>query len=392
MAGPWDVTLHTPVLVYRGTREEHITRPNLAVLDGAIVAIFQTTFDTSATPRDHKDIFATTDGGRTWRRAARGIDIGSYSLISLPDGRAVVMPYDSIRADKTFTAVTGPRNTLRWSHDGLRITTDTSTVSYPAPLMAFLPEPIRDDAGKIMYLEDDIVPPDKPISCLWGTIQALPDGRWVAPAYHCYASDPRAADSPAPEMRRMARFTAELFVSSDEGRTWSWLSRIATPRDMPDRCLEGASETHLFQLGTRWRAPIRSSGLKGHFQPMYYADSTDQGRTWSRPAVFPGVDMIMDPRGLVMGDLTVLSAGRPKIAMFLAAGDSLDFHKIDLNEHHNAYLPRLRTTGHTDVVALGPRSLLFVYDYIPDSWRWPGSPFTAPDAIYTVRVDIESSP
>ena len=85
----------------------------------------------------------------------------------------------------------------------------------------------------------------------------------------------------------------------------------------------------------------------------------------------------------------MLTAGRPKIDMYLAEGDGLKFHKLDLTAHHNAYLPRLRTTGHTDVVALGPRSLLFVYDSTPDSWRWPGTPFTAPDAICAVRVDIE---
>ena len=86
--------------------------------------------------------------------------------------------------------------------------------------------------------------------------------------------------------------------------------------------------------------------------------------------------------------LTVLTAGRPKIDMYLAEGSRLEFHKLDLNAHHNTYFPRLRTTGHTDVVSLGPRSLLFVYDSIPDSWRWPGTPFTAPDAIYALRVDI----
>jgi hypothetical protein len=36
-----------------------------------------------------------------------------------------------------------------------------------------------------------------------------------------------------------------------------------------------------------------------------------------------------------------------------------------------------------------PASLLVVYDYIPDSLAWPGSPFTAPDAFYAVRIDID---
>lgn len=388
-AGPWRVTLHPPVLVYEGTREEHITRPNLCVLDGAIAAIFQTTFDTSATLRDSKDISLSTDGGHTWRCAASHVDIGSYSLFSKPDGEVVVMPYDSIRFGQDRCSLTGPRTTLRFTNGKLQIAADRTTARFPAPLKGFLAEPIKDANGKPLYLENDIPPSDKPITAFWGTIQQLEDGRWIVPAYGSYESDPHATDSPAPEMRRMARFTTELLMSADEGRSWSWYSRIATPADVPDSCVEGPSEVQLFRFDNHWRAIFRTSALKNFFQPMYSADSCDAGKTWTKPQVLPNVEMIMDPRGLMLPHgVTVLTAGRPKIDMYLAERDSLHFHKLDLTVHHNAYFPRLRTTGHTDVVPLGPRSLLFVYDSIPDSWRWPDTPFTAPDAIYTVRVDI----
>jgi hypothetical protein len=389
-AGPRRVRLHPPVLVYEGTREEHITRPNLCVLDGAIAVIFQTTFDTSATPRDRKDIRVSTDHGATWRVAARAVDIGSYSLFSKADGEAVVMPYDSIRFGADRRSLTGPRTTLRWIDGKLRIAQDTTVARFPAPLKGFLLEPIKDAHGKPLYLEDDLPPSDKPITAFWGTIQRLEDGRWIAPAYGCYETDPHATDSPAPEMRRMARFTTELLVSEDEGRSWEWHARIATPGDVPAECVEGPSEVQLYRFGHHWRAIFRVSALKNFFQPMRYADSFDSGKTWTKPRVLPGVEMIMDPRGLMLSDdITVLTAGRPKMDMCLAAGDSLEFHKLNLTAHHNACLPRLRTTGHTDVVPVGPRSLLFVYDSIPDGWRWPGTPFTAPDAIYTVLVDIE---
>ena len=389
-AGPWRVTLHPPVLVYQGTREEHITRPNLCLLNGAVAAIFQTTFDTNATPRDCKDIWISTDGGRSWRVGARRVDVGSYSLFSKPNGEAVVMPYDSIRLGPDRCSLTGPRTTLSM-HDGtLHIAADKTVARFPEPLMTFFPEPLKDAEGKPLYLENDIPPSDKPITSFWGTIQTLPDGRWLAPMYGCYASDPYKRNSPVPEMRRIARFTSDLFVSSDEGRTWLWFSRVATGRDIPAECAEGACETHVFQFADRWRAVLRTSALKNYFQPMRYAESFDEGKSWTKPQVLPGIEMIMDPRGLILPNgITALTAGRPKIDMYLAEGASLDFHKLDLNAHHNAYLGRLRTTGHTDVVPLGPKSLLFVYDYIPDSWRWPGSPFTAPDAIYTVRIDIE---
>lgn len=388
--GPWRVTVHPPVLVYEGSREEHITRPNLCTLDGAIAVIFQTTFDTSATPRDRKDIWLTRDGGATWQPGARHVDVGSYALFSKPNGEAVVMPFDSIRFGADRACFTGPRTTLSMRNGSLHIEADTTVARFPAPLMTFLPEPILDGKGKPLYLEDDIPPPDKPITCFWGTIQQLPDGRWLVPTYSCYESDTRATRSPAPEMRRMARFTNDLLVSDDEGRTWSWYARIATPADVPEGCIEGPTEVQLYRFPKFWRVIFRVSALKNFFQPMRYAESVDEGKTWTKPHVLPNVDMVMDPRGLMLpGDVIVLTAGRPKIDMYLAAGDSLQFHKLDLTAHHHAYLPCLRTTGHTDVVALGPRSLLFVYDSIPDSWRWPGTPFTAPDAIYAVRVDIE---
>src|ERR1041384_5118200 len=124
-AGPWRVMLHPPVLVYEGTREEHITRANLCRLDGAVAMICQTTFDTSATLCDRKDIFISTDNGASWRVAARPVDIGSYSLISKPNGEAVVMPYDSIRFKDDRSTFTGPRNTLSMRNGSLHISTDT---------------------------------------------------------------------------------------------------------------------------------------------------------------------------------------------------------------------------------------------------------------------------
>jgi len=387
-AGPWRVALHAPRLVFRGDEQSHITRPNLCSLSGALVAIYQTTFDTSATPHDDRQISVSTDGGVTWRVAARNVDIGSFAM-SCNGKEAVVMPYDSLRFGADLTQITGPRVAMRWRDGKLQLSRDETVARFPGELMTFLPEPIMGDDGKPLYLADDLPPADKPITSFWGNIQTLSDGRWIAPAYGCYADDPRAVDSPAPEMRRMARFTTELLVSDDRGRTWDWHGRIATPADVPDTCVEGPSEVQLFFFDDCWRAVFRTSALKGFFAPLYVAESKDGGRNWSTPRVLKNVSMIMDPRGLQLpGGITVLSAGRPKLDMYLADGDSEASHALDLTAHHESFFGHLRTTGHTDVVALGPRKLMLIYDSIPDSWRWPGSVFTAPDAIYCVQIDI----
>jgi hypothetical protein len=389
-AGPWDVTLHEPVMIYQGTRTEHITRPNLAFAGDAILAIFQTTFDTNSTPHDRKDVWVTLDGGQTWKEAARGAEVGSYALYSAPGRDAVVLGYDSLRFGKTRKELTGPRTELSWKGGRLGVKQGVTKASFPEGLKGFVIEPIKGEDGKPLYLENDLPPADKPITAFWGMVQLMPDGRWIVPAYGCYESEPVAHDSPSPDMRRMARFSTHLMVSSDEGRTWEYYATIATPRDVSRDCVEGPSEVQLFFHPGVWRAVFRVSALKGLFQPMHYSESFDQGKTWTKPAVMPGVDMIMDPRGWQLDSgVTVLSAGRPKVGLFLAQGGELDFHKVDMTAHHQAYLPKLRTTGHTDVVPLGPKSFLFIYDYIPDSWRWPNSVFTSPDAIFCVKVELE---
>ncbi len=389
-AGPWRVKLSPPVMIYQGTPAEHITRPNLAFAGDAILAIFQTTFDTSSTVHDRKDVWVTLDGGETWKLAAQGAEVGSYSLHSAPGGQAVVLPYDSLRFGKDRCEMTGPRVTLTWEGGKLKVAHDVSRARFPEALKGFVIEPIKGADGKPLYLENDIPPENKPITSFWGTVQVLEDGRWIVPAYGCYESEPVAHDSPSPDMRRMARYSTHLMVSGDEGRTWEYYSTIATPRDVSRDCVEGPSEVQLFFHPGLWRAVFRVSALKGLFQPMHYAESRDEGKTWTKPAVLPGVDMIMDPRGWQLeSGVTVLSAGRPKVGLFLAQGGELDFHKVDMTAHHQAYLPKLRTTGHTDVVPLGPRSFLFIYDYIPDSWRWPTTVFTAPDAIFCVKVELE---
>lgn len=387
--GPWHVRLHPPVCVYRGTRSEHVTRPNICQVGDALAVIYQTTFDTSATPHDERDISISHDAGRTWAKAAHGVDIGSFAILREVGADPIVLPYDSIRFGDTDHTLAGPRVVLHAGVDGLQMQRDRATLYAPAALKGFIAEPIVGDDGRPLYLADDLPPSDKPITAFWGTGQRLPDGRWIIPAYGCYAADPYARHSPAPEMRRLARFTTELYTSADDGRTWQWYSRIATPDAVPDACVEGPSEVHLFRYPSRWRAVFRTSALKGHFQPMRYADSVDAGRTWGPPRILPDVGMLMDPRGLILADgSTVLVAGRPKVDLYLAEGDEPAFLAVGLTQHHAACIGRLRTTGHTDIVELGPGRLLVVYDEIPDSWRWPGSPFTAPDAIWAVELEI----
>jgi len=395
-AGPWRVTLHTPVLVYRGTEHEHMTRPNLCHLNEGVGIIMQTTFDSQATAKDHRHIALSSDGGESWQMAAHDVDIGSYSIFSQPGGEAVVMPYDSVRYRDDRNSFGGTRTTLSVVNGQLQIDHDRAIAHMPFELMAFWDD--RPTSG------ESVAPSNKPIACFWGTIHKLGDGRWLCPGYATLADEPRTPDDhPETPMHGMGKYTAYLLVSTDKGRTWQWHCTVATPRDVPEGVSEGPDEIQFYEFPDRWRCIFRVSAMSIAY-PMHWCDSFDGGLTWTKPEALTGVDGMMDPRGLLMPDgPTVLATGRLGSDMYLAEGTSLDFHKIDIVAHHNACVPEAPldkvsvvhapwhypNSGHTDVLQIGPNRLLFTYDRIPDGWRWAGTPFTGPDEIYTVVMDIE---
>lgn len=387
--GPWTVTLHPPVLACRGGRRDHLTRPNLCRLDGAIGLIFQTTKDVHATAADRRQVMVSTNGGASWRTAAEPLDVGSFSLFSKLAGQVVVMPYSSLWFGETRREWVGRRTTLVWRDNALQVHADTTVARLPFDVAGF---PAGYNA-----------PADRPIGGFWGTIQQDTDGAWLAPAYVTAASEPVTPDThPEHGMRGRAKKSTVLFRSTDEGRTWDLHCVVAGPRDVHESVSEGPNEAHLFLLGDRWRVVFRASALK-IISPLFATDSFDHGRSWTRPVPLSRVDGMIDPRGLIMPHgPTVLATGRRGSDPYLADGASLDFHKIDLVAHHNACWPGAPldtivwpefpwfhpNTGHTDVLQIAPNRLLFTYDRIPDGWRYDDQ-FTQPDEIYTVAVDVE---
>jgi hypothetical protein len=387
--GRWNLALHPPVLAFRGDRKDHITRPNLCQFNGAVGLIFQTTKDVFATTADRRHVMVSTDGGSSWHIAAEHLDVGSYSLFSKPNGEVVVMPYCSVRFGQNDREYGGKRTTLAWRDNALQVHVDTTIARVPFDLARF---PASYGA-----------PAERPIATFWGTLQQDIDGAWLMPAYLTLASESVTLDThPEHGMRGRAKKSTALFRSTDEGRTWDFVSIIAGPKDIHESVSEGPSEAHLFLLADRWRAVFRASALK-IISPMFAADSFDRGKTWSKPVPLSRVDGMIDPRGLTMPDgPVVLATGRRGSDIYLADGSSLDFKKVDMVAHHNACLPDATldtivweefpwfhpNTGHTDVLQIGPKRLLFAYDRIPDGWRYNDT-YTAPDEIYTVAVDIE---
>jgi hypothetical protein len=167
-AGPWRCKVHKPVLVYQGTQTDHVTRPNLCLLDGATGIIIQASDDLSANTHDKRHLCVSTNGGASWNVAGKNLEIGSYSLFSKPNGDVVVMPYDSFRYGPTKNSFAGRKTVLSWKNGELAIKAGTTIATMPKDLMPYLTTGWTGGSG--------VAPENKPITGFWGTIQELDDG------------------------------------------------------------------------------------------------------------------------------------------------------------------------------------------------------------------------
>ncbi len=97
-----------------------------------------------------------------------------------------------------------------------------------------------------------------------------------------------------------------VVTSTDEGRTWNYLSTVASPR-AGDPVGEGFVEPALTLLDDgRLLCVMRS----GHHFPLYASWSEDAGRSWS-PPMYTGLDRGCDPCLITLHDGRVaLSWGR----------------------------------------------------------------------------------
>jgi hypothetical protein len=104
----------------------------------------------------------------------------------------------------------------------------------------------------------------------------------------------------------------------------------------------------------------------------------------------------VQPSLAVLPDGTVcLSGGRPGLFLWLNRdGTGKGWDRIDMREHHNANRPRepiLKaddTSSYTEVVAVGERHLLYVYDRIPFGWRGVPEGARETNSVWVVRVTL----
>ena len=134
----------------------------------------------------------------------------------------------------------------------------------------------------------------------------MPDNTWLMTMYGNFSADtlvPYDADAKK-ETRYMQRTL--IVTSTDEGRTWNYLSTVAAP-STGDPVAEGFVEPAITMLKDGRLLCIMRSG---HHFPLYATWSSDKGKSWTSP-VYTGLDRGCDPCLITLHDgRAALSWGR----------------------------------------------------------------------------------
>ena len=209
----------------------------------------------------------------------------------------------------------------------------------------------------------------------------LEPGRHLATTYLTFAGDDR--------------YSTVVMTSEDEGRTWHYLSTVATAADGADSW-EGFCESSLVRLEDGDLMCVGRMG-GGRDQLLARSYSSDEGKSWSPIDRLPAWGVLPQVNRLSNGAL-VISCGRPGLFIWFSTDprgehwepfDLMAHHNEEMGEahqispgkyglepvtreqyytvHHNFDLPD-QTTSYTSMLEVEPGRLLIVYDRMPYGW------------------------
>lgn len=209
----------------------------------------------------------------------------------------------------------------------------------------------------------------------------LEPGRHLATTYLTFAGDDR--------------YSTVVMTSEDEGRTWHYLSTVATAEDGADSW-EGFCESALVRLEDGDLMCVGRMG-GGRDQLLARSYSSDEGKSWSPIDRLPAWGVLPQVNRLSNGAL-VISCGRPGLFIWFSTDprgehwepfDLMAHHNEEMGEahqispgkyglepvtreqyytvHHNFDLPD-QTTSYTSMLEVEPGRLLIVYDRMPYGW------------------------
>jgi len=297
----------------------------------------------------------SSDGGLTWSPLAKAL-YGDGSL-TLPNGDQLFMPYYLRPAGGG--AMGAPYQRCPKGQRTLEVVKPGVVIEgWPRPDKSFAPE-----LGLSGFVSN-------------GQIVSLDDESYLATLYGYF--------------RETSRYSLVASVSSD-GVRWRIRSVIADEKcELPGR--EGPCESAIARLKDgRLLCVFRlNSGV-----PYGHSFSSDEGRTWSKPAALEDAFSVQPSLAVMPDGLVALSGGRPGLFLWLNPdGTAATWHKLDVLANHNAHRPEEpikaagNTSSYTEVLPLDDSHLLYIYDRIPFGWDPipPDSPET--NSVWVVRVTL----
>jgi len=213
--------------------------------------------------------------------------------------------------------------------------------------------------------------PLQPSVVPWGPILEALDGALLAPVYYTAERDKRY-------------YRLALIRSNDGGKSWSEYSTVAAvepgEKPWPGMGEEGPCETGLVRLADQRLYAIFRTGGSGFIGQAW---SSDDGKTWTKPASTPYKGVALRVRRLSNG-LLACTTGRPGpvVVMFNVDGSAA-------NWSHITPVFNGKSTHYTDFIEVEPGKLLVVYDSVPYGWHEiPYSDRESKNVIYGTFVEV----
>ena len=342
-----------------------------------------------------KPAIRSTDAGNTWKphKPAAALNFDG-PIVQLRDGTVLALAFHAVPIKDR----PGWFEVPRWESDD-----NWQTVRGPHKGQAHIPEaaPGYDDGGKMTGRE-----------YIHGNIVELPDDSLLATAYGYFKADLRAGETAG----RIGSLRSFLIKSSDRGKTWYYLSTIASVDMITDARLkkhlhEGFDEPTMARLADGTLICVMRVGTysgtapasdsyhdlsntilrKGKYcgpgsrktSPLYQTISTDGGKTWSKPAPMKQACGACPRLLLLSNDVLALGYGRIRRP---TQDDNIIFSTDGGKTWtRETCIFQGLSSGYTNMVEIEPGKILYVFDSVT-AW----GPEYAPDWIGAVDIEVES--
>ena len=347
------VTLSKPVLV--GRSKGYLWFPTVVRLSSGDLVAKMSDYADKHVAQSTSKVAWSSDGGLTWGPLSNAL-YGDGSL-TLPNRDQLFMPYYLRPTDSG--AMGAPCQVCPKGERILRVVKPGVTIEgWPRPDKSFAPQ-----LGLSGFVCN-------------GQVVSLKDGHYLATLYGHF--------------RDTNRYSLVASESSD-GMHWKIRSVMADERcELPGR--EGPCESAVCRLKDgRLLCVFRLNSAV----PYGHSFSSDEGRTWTKPAPLKGAFSVQPSLAVMPDGLVALSGGRPGLFLWLNPdGTAASWHKLDVLANHNAQRPEepIKTPGntssYTEVIPLDESHLLYVYDRIPFGWSAIPADSSETNSVWVVRITL----